>query len=169
MRRQSRPLSVRSSRPSSTHRPRGTPFSLSFFLLAVLHAVVYSLLVCESPAQAFLVREQANFEGFASIAVQTQQQLLVHAAIAAGAILYCTLAYTQRTQEAEAQQAQRATALHSVTQPPSLASLAGSVSGTHFLGVFAFLPASVGRGASKGKATADSAFRGAATFIAACV
>lgn len=147
------------SRRSSTRSQ--VPFSLSFFLLAVLHAVVYSLLVCESPAQAFLVREQANFEGFASLNSAHLQSELISAALAGSIVLYATLAYTQRAKEAEAEQAARTTALDSHTQPPSLASLAGSVSGTHFLGVFAFIPSSDKAAA----AAADN--QGAATIVAA--
>jgi len=112
----------------------------SFCLLAIFHTLVYALLVGESPAQAFLVREQTNLTGLASIVVEAQQQLIVSAAIAGAAILYTTLAYTQRSLEAEAQQSARDSLLASRTQPPSLSSLAGSVSGTHYLGVFAFLP-----------------------------
>lgn len=137
--------------------PRETPFCWSFFLLAITHSLIYSLLVCESPAQAFLVRDQANFTGLASICVQSQQQIATFQTILSASLLYITLAYSQRTQEAEAQAAQKDRALHSTTQPPSLASLAGSVSGTHFLGVFSFLPsiAGAGKAASGSAATTD--------------
>ena len=154
---------VRRSPPRSSLLPRGTPFSLSFFLLALLHSVVYSLLVTECPAQAFLVREQANFEGFASISVQTTQQSLTEAALAGATLIYISLA-RQRTQKAE-DSAARANTLDSLTQPPSLSSLAGSVSGTHVLGVFAFLPSGVGAAKGSAKAAANAV----ATFVAACV
>jgi hypothetical protein len=117
------------------------PFSLSFFLLAVLHFVVYSLLVCEAPAQAFLVREQANFEGLSVLCVQSQAQLLLQQALAGATVLYTALAIQQRTLEAKAEEAARASASDSPTQPPSLTSAAsGSGSGSHFLGLFAFQP-----------------------------
>jgi hypothetical protein len=160
--------SVRTTRAAagdSDFLPRDTPFCWSFFLLAIFHSVIYSLLVCESPAQAFLVREQANFTGLASICVQSQQQLATFQTILSVALLYTTLAYSQRTQEAEAQQAAKDIVLHSTTQPPSLASLAGSVSGTHFLGVFAFLPTigGSGGGASEGAAAGKAAAGAART------
>lgn len=136
--------------------PGQTPFCWSFFLLAIFHSVVYSLLVSESPAQAFLVREQANFTGLASISVQSQQELTTFQTILSVAVLYATLAYSQRTRESEVLAAQKDRVLHSTTQPPSLASLAGSASGTHFLGVFAFLPAISGASKS-GSAEAPAA------------
>lgn len=138
--------------------PAGVPFSWTFFCLAILHSLIYSLLVCESPAQAFLLREQANFTGLASICVETQAQISTFAHLSGSALLYDHLAHTQRTQEAEAREAQLDSVLHGTTQPPSLQSLAGSVSGTHFLGVFAFLPA-VGEQSAAAAAGAERSAR----------
>jgi hypothetical protein len=139
------------------------PFSLSFFLLAVLHFVVYSLLVCEAPAQAFLVREQANFEGFSVLCVHSQTQSLIHQALAGASVLYTALAIQQRTLEAKAEEAARASASESTTQPPSLASAAASGSGSHFLGLFAFQPT----GNDNGKAAPAAATIFAAILAAA--
>lgn len=145
MRQLPHPSRLLASRKPQAAAGDSIPFSYSFFFLAIFHAIVYSLLASEAPAQAFLVREQANFTGLATLSVQSQQQFAALETILSVAILYTTLAYSQRTRETEAQQAIKDISLHSATQPPSLASLAGSVSGTHFLGVFAFLP-SVGSG-----------------------
>jgi len=139
--------------------PHGTPFSLSFFLLALLHFCVYSLLVCESPAQSFLVREQANFEGFSVLTVHAQAQLLIEQALTLAAQLYTQLAQQQRTVEAAAQQAHRADQPDSVTQPPSL-----TVSATHFLGLRAFLPSG---SSDKAAAAAAHAENFAAALVAA--
>jgi len=131
---------------SHSHSPRAEsiPFSWSFFLLAVFHSVVYSLLVCESPAQAFLLREQANFTGFASICVESQQQLTALKQLAAGAVggaaIHAALELSsQRTQQAEAQQAARAAlAAHTSGSNTPLAAWVGGRSVSHLTHTFLF-------------------------------
>jgi len=165
-----RSLLPRSAHAESATKTGSTPFSVSFFLLALLHFCVYTLLVCESPAQTFLVREQANFEGFSVLTVHAQAQLLLHQSLAVAASLYAALALAQRASETQAHKDLRKDQLHEVTQPPSL-----NASATDFLGLFAFQPLSNNNNSSDskqgaaGSASASGAHNKAAAFVAACL
>jgi hypothetical protein len=161
-----RSLLPRSAHAESATKTGSTPFSVSFFLLALLHFCVYTLLVCESPAQTFLVREQANFEGFSVLTVHAQAQLLLHQSLAVAASLYAALALAQRASETQAHKDLRKDQLHEVTQPPSL-----NASATDFLGLFAFQPLSNNNSSDskQGAASASGAHKKAAAFVAACL
>lgn len=126
--------------------PNGNPFSWSLFFLAVSTAVIYSLLWCESPAQAFFAREHFNRGACVALAVQAQQLLLITQAITTTALLYSQIAQRERAQEsarrqqqtsASVRQQQRLAHVHAATDSGAGGTKAA---GTHLLGSFAFLP-----------------------------
>lgn len=91
----------------SRHSSKQAPFSWSLFLIAVLHFVVYSLGVCESPARSFLLREKSNFEGFACVNVQQQHIHLAFEALLQLATLYSILAIVQTKVQAQAKNSEQ--------------------------------------------------------------